>query len=145
MFTAPLEEQRFDRFSELFAEFMPANAEEVYAELGLTPQEAARLPQQLGELRQVVEDGEVAGYLWLELRERTLHVHALLLEPEARGHGLGARVLVELEEEFRDRADEVELGVLPENERAFRLYERAGFEQVEERLGFVVMRKQLSP
>ena len=133
-----------DRFAELFAEAMPPDAERLYAELGLTPEQAARLPREVGELREVEEDGAVAGYVWLELRGRTLHVHALLLEPEHRGHGLGGRVLAGLEEEFRGRADEVELGVEPGNEPALHLYERSGFERVGERLGFLIMRKSLS-
>ena len=143
MFTVPLEEERIDRFAELFAETMPPNADEIYAELGLSPEEAARLPLQIGELRQVVEEGEVAGYAWIELRETTLHVQALLLEPEFRGRGLGPRVLDDLEDEFADRVAEIELGVEPANQRAVRLYESAGFERVDERLGFVIMRKRL--
>jgi ribosomal protein S18 acetylase RimI-like enzyme len=139
----PLEEQRLPRFSELFAEFMPPGADEIYAELGLAPEEAARLPREVGELRQLDEDGQVGGYVWLELRERTLHVHALLLEEGFRGRGIGGNVLAALEEEFRGRADEVELGVEPGNERALRLYERTGFERVGERLGFLIMRKRL--
>ena len=140
---APLEEQRFPRFAELFAAFMPPRADEVYAELGFTPEEAARLPHEVGELRQVDEDGRTAGFVWLEVRERTLHVHALLLEEEFRGHGLGGRVLAKLEDELRGRIDEVELGVLPDNERALSLYEKAGFERVGERLGFLIMRKRV--
>ena len=46
---------------------------------------------QVAELRQVDDDGSVAGYVWIEVRERTLHVHALLLEEEFRGRGLGGR------------------------------------------------------
>lgn len=107
MFTVQLEEQRVDRFVELFAESLPADADGIYAELGLTREEALRLPLQIGELRQVVEDGEIAGYAWIELRERTLHVHALLLEPELRGAGLATRVLDDLEAEFGDRIDEL--------------------------------------
>ena len=137
----PLEDRRYERFVELFAEFMPPDSEAVYRELGLSPEEAAALPRSVGELRQVEEDGAVAGYAWLELRDRTLHVHALLLEPEFRGRGLGGVVLAELEREFEDRVDEVELGVLPGNARALALYEKAGFERVGERLGFLIMRK----
>jgi ribosomal protein S18 acetylase RimI-like enzyme len=140
----PLADERFARFSELFAEFMPPDADAVYAELGLTPEEAARLPREVGELRQLELDGPVVGYVWIELRERTLHVHALLLEPEYRGVGLGARVLAALEDEFGDRAGEVELGVLPDNDPALALYEKAGFDRVGERLGFLIMRKRLS-
>ncbi len=132
-----------DRFAELFAEAMPVGAERIYAELGLTADELARLPHEVGELREVEESGEVAGYVWLELRERTLHVHALLLEPQFRGRGIGGRALAGLEDEFRGRIDEIELGVEPGNAPAMRLYERTGFERVGERLGFMIMRKRL--
>jgi ribosomal protein S18 acetylase RimI-like enzyme len=131
------------RFAELWAEAMPADAERLYTELGLTADEVARLPHEVGELREVDEDGAVAGYLWIELRGRTLHVHALLLEPEFRGRGIGGRVLSELQDEFRARIDEIELGVEPGNAPALRLYERAGFERVGERLGFLIMRKRV--
>lgn len=137
----PLEDGRYERFLELFAEFMPPDAEAVYAEMGIRPEEVAALPRSVGELRQVEEDGRVAGYVWLELRERTLHVHALLLEPQSRGHGLGGRVLESLETELAGRIDEIELGVLPDNARALSVYQRAGFERVDERLGFFIMRK----
>ncbi len=40
-------------------------------------------------------------------------------------------------------ADELELGVLPDNEQALGLYEKAGFEQVGERLGFLILKKAL--
>jgi len=133
-----------DGFAELWAETMPTDAERIYAELGLTADEMARLPYEVGELREVEEDGDVAGYAWIELRGRTLHVHALLLEPEFRGRGIGGRVLRELEDEFSNRVDEVELGVEPGNVPAQRLYERSGFVPVGERLGFLILRKRLT-
>jgi len=132
-----------ERFAELFAETMPPDAERLYAELGLTAEEVARLPHEVGELRTVEDEGATAGYVWIELRERTLHVHALLLEPQFRGRGIGSRVLAGLEDEFRGRIDEIELGVEPGNVPAVRLYERAGFEAVGARLGFRIMRKRL--
>ena len=131
------------RFAELWAETMPADAERIYAELGLTAEEVARLPYEVGELREVEDGGEVGGYVWIELRDRTLHVHALLLEPQFRGRGIGGRVLAGLEEEFRGRIDEMELGVEPGNAPALNLYERDGFERVGERLGFLIMRKRV--
>ena len=142
---APLEESRYTRFWALFVESMPADANGVYESLGVTPKEAERLPREIGELRQIETGGDVAGFAWTEVRGRTLHVHALLLEPEFRGRGLGAEALSGVEHAFRGRIDEVELGVLPGNERARALYERMGFEQVGERLGFLIMRTSVSP
>ena len=141
---ARLEPSRFGRFWTLFSASMPPDAGAVYEALGVTPEEAERLPREVGELRQVEEGDAVAGFAWIELRERTLHVHALLLEPEFRGRGFGGLVLAALEDELAGRIDEVELGVLPGNEAARSLYERTGFVEVGERLGFVIMRKQVA-
>ena len=51
-----------DRFAALFAETMPPDADAIDAELGLTRDDVERLPHEVGELREVDEDGAVALY-----------------------------------------------------------------------------------
>lgn len=139
----PLESGRYDEFWSLFQQAMPADADEVVARLGIEPGEYERLPREIGELRQIQGDRDTTGYVWLEVRGRELHVHALLLRPEYRGLGLGGRVLESLVKTYRDDVDVVELGVEPSNIAARTVYERAGFEYVGERLGFLIMRQSL--
>jgi ribosomal protein S18 acetylase RimI-like enzyme len=113
--------------------------------VGLTRTELLELAETVGERRAVEIDGDVAGYVWLEVRERILHIHALLLRREFRGHGIGGRTLQALEDEFGGAVDEVELGVHEANRRARALYERSGFREVERRheIGCSIMRKSL--
>ena len=124
---------------------MPADAPEVLAELGLAPGEFETVAHVVGEVRQLELDGSVAGYVWLEVRDREQHVHALVLEEAFRGRGLGGRALELLLAEHAGNVDVAELGVEPGNAAARSLYEREGFEYTGERLGFLIMRKQLGP
>jgi ribosomal protein S18 acetylase RimI-like enzyme len=117
----------------------------VLERMGLSRAELEQAAREEGEIRRVEVDGQAAGYLWLELRERTLHLHALLLDEGFRGRGVGAVVLGLLEEEYRGRADEFEVGVQDGNLASSRLVEKTGFEQMGARsdLGFRVLRKRL--
>lgn len=140
---APLDASSYDDFWSLFQQAMQAKTDSLLAALGLTAEEYERLPLEVGELLQIESEGATVGYVWLELRERELHVHALLLEPRYRGHGIGGRVLQSIIEAYGNAVDVVELGVEPGNAAARAVYERAGFTYVGERLGFLIMRRRL--
>jgi ribosomal protein S18 acetylase RimI-like enzyme len=137
----PLDPSRFEEFWSLFQESLTASADEAAALLGLSREEYERLPHEVGELRQVEVGGAVAGFVWLEIRARELHLHALLLLPAFRGRGLGRRVLAALAERYDDEVDAFELGVEPGNAAARRLYEQGGFSYTDEREGFLIMRR----
>jgi ribosomal protein S18 acetylase RimI-like enzyme len=120
--------------------------DEALAAVELTREELLRLPWELGEVVAARSGPELAGFYWIEERDRTLHLHALLLEERFRGRGLGARVLRRLGEQYRGRVDAIELGVHERNRAARRLYDRAGFEVVRERpeIGFTIMQRRLA-
>lgn len=118
----------------------------VLAGMGTTRAELEEAMRTTGEIRTIAVSGEDAGSVWLELRGRVLHLHALLLDPAFRGLGIGRDVLGALEGEFAGCADEIELAVQRGNEPAERLYEGTGFHDVETRhaaLGFRVLRRPL--
>ena len=119
--------------------------DETLERLGLSRDMLERQMSEVGEIRTVEVDGNAAGSVWTELRGRTLHLHALLLDEAYRGRGIGACVLSLLENEIAGRADELELGVEDANIRARRLYEKAGFYEVESLpgVGFRILRKRL--
>jgi len=75
-------------------------------------------------------DGDVVVLLWLEVRQRVLHVHALTVEPAWRGLGMGPVALRAVARQKRSEVDVVELGVHDDNQAAWRLYHRLGFEVV---------------
>ena len=135
-----------DRFLSRFASSFVGGIEPILEAAGLDRVQLERSMQETGEIRTVLLGGADAGSIWLELRGRILHLHALVLDPHARGSGVGGRVLELLEEEFEGRADELELGVQRSTEPARRLYEKAGFTEIESphaELGFLVLRRRL--
>ncbi len=83
------------------------------------------------------------GFLWIEHRDRELHVHGPALEPRFRVQGIGTRVFDDLEAESRGGVDIMKLGVHEPNQRARGLYERLEFRVPQELpdLGFVILRK----
>jgi ribosomal protein S18 acetylase RimI-like enzyme len=132
-----------------FLELMRAEAGEYLGPsvrlLGISWDEFSRLFRSRGEIHCLESDGHNAGFCWIELRERTLHIHALVLRPADRGHGLAGRLLRELAEAYRERADRFELGVHESNRRARALYERAGFREVRRLpgIGFHILQRAL--
>ncbi len=134
-----------DAFLELLRADAASYLEPTLRMMGATWDEFARMVRTVGEVRTLRGDEAVLGQVWIELRGRELHVHGLAVRPEARGQGIGTQVFSDLEAEFRQSADTIELGAHESNLRALRLYERLGF-RVEERLpdvGFAILRKPL--
>ena len=115
--------------------------------LGLTWESLARKFKSDGEVRAVLSDGEVAGFVWIELRPPTLYVQSMILSPAFRGQGIGTPVFRVLEQEFHEVADEIVIGTLKGNEGAIDFYRHAGFVPVEEESpsGFENFRKKISP
>lgn len=143
-YRSPTVAERDELFELILAE-LGGQVDDALAFLGMTREQFAQIYQATGEVRVIEEEGTNVGYLWIEQRGRTLHVHALILHPHARGRGIGTRVLQMLRSEFSRRVDEIELGVRDANVAAIRFYERAGFRRVptETAPGFSIMRLSL--
>lgn len=145
-YRAPTAEER-DELLQMILDQLGGQSESTLAFLGLPRERLAQVYRTTGEVRVVQDDGADVGYVWIEERDRTLHVHAIILRPSARGRGIGTRVLQALRAEFSSRVDEFELGVQDANTAAIRFYERAGFRRVstETAPGFSIMRLPLRP
>jgi len=100
----------------------------------------------VGTLYAIYEAKQLAGFYWIEEREKVLHLHALLLKPQFQGKGFGTQVLSILASKYKGTMTTIELGVHESNEGAIRLYERNGFNTVKqlEDLKFRIMQKTLS-
>ena len=82
---------------------------------------------------QIIERDRIAAGRLLVLRDdEKIHVIDIALLPEHRGAGIGTKLLKELQEEARTAGKKVSIYVERFNP-ARRLYERLGFEQVEEK------------
>lgn len=66
-------------------------------------EEFSRLFRTVGEVYGIYQDGELAGFYWVEPRETTLHLHGLILRPEFQGQGIGREVLSYLDEQYSER------------------------------------------
>lgn len=129
----------------LMREHMADRLERTLQLMGLTLDQFTELYRTRGEVRTIRHRGAVAGYYWIEKRDRDLHLHAIFVLPEHRGLGIGSAAMQDLEREFESQVDHIELGVHEANEGARSLYLRGRFEvdKTLPELGFVIMRKRL--
>jgi len=90
--------------------------------------------------------GSVAGFLWIEHREDTLHLHALILKPEYRKKGLAREAIQWMEREHGGAMKCVEVGVHRSNTRARMICEKAGYSVVRtlDDFDFHIMQKTLA-
>jgi ribosomal protein S18 acetylase RimI-like enzyme len=100
----------------------------------------------VGTLYAIYDDKQLAGFYWIEEREKVLHLHALLLKQQFHGKGIGTQILNMLASKYKGTMTTIELGVHESNEGAIRLYERNGFNTVKQLidLKFRIMQKTLS-
>ncbi len=109
------------------------------AHLQVSPPQGADQPffttwRQPGDVIVAALTGVIQGYvrigrhLQLPINDHVLHVQALVVAPDARGTGLGSRLLTAAIEEARRRGV-IKLGLraLSNNPGAIRLYARHGF------------------
>jgi ribosomal protein S18 acetylase RimI-like enzyme len=112
----------------------------------ITQEEFDLIFRTLGQVYAIYEDEQLAGFYWIEERERVLHLHALILKSQFQGRGIGTQTLSTLASGYKETMNCIELGVHESNERAIRMYERQGFKTVKQLddVKFRIMQKQLS-
>ena len=134
-----------DEFLQLMWEHMADYLEGLMAQMQMSWEEFVEIYRSLGEVNCIYWRDQAAGYYWIELRDRELHLHGIILKEDFRGRGIGTTMLGSLVEDYRDRADLIELGVHQSNERAIALYRRLGFViiRIMDDLGFLIMQKPL--
>jgi ribosomal protein S18 acetylase RimI-like enzyme len=89
---------------------------------------------------QVVErNGVPIGRLYVARWEKETRIVDITLLPESRGSGLGTKLLRDLQKEARDASKSLTIHVERFN-RALQLYQRLGFEQVEDKGVYLLMR-----
>ena len=139
------ESHLYDALMQLQEEQAGHYLNQTLALMGTTWQEYAELFRTVGQVYGIYQDGRLAGFYWIEERDRILHLHGLILTTEFQGQGIGSHVLQMLETEYRGRVEAIELGVHESNARAIALYQRFGYRTVKTLadLGFFVMQKAL--
>jgi ribosomal protein S18 acetylase RimI-like enzyme len=89
---------------------------------------------------QIIErDGAPIGRLYVARWEKEIRIVDITLVPEFRGTGIGTKLVRDLQEEARSAAKSLTIHVERFN-RALALYQRLGFEQVEDKGVYLLMR-----
>lgn len=133
------------QFLGMLLDQMGPDSQAGFEHLGISRQDFEELYAAKGEVRVLLQREQLAGFIWIELRDHVLHIHGIILLPEMRGCGIGQSAIELLEREFHARIAFIELGVQTKNVRAHRFYRRVGFEPVNRHLppGFAVLRKPI--
>ncbi len=115
-------------------------ASEPWITLGRTLESALAALQNPGkELHVVLEDGEVAAFVLLEMRGPLAgYIQTICVRPDRRGRGLGAALIGWAERRIARESPNVFLCVSSFNDAARRLYERLGYEVVGHLTDFIV-------
>jgi GNAT superfamily N-acetyltransferase len=85
--------QQLDDFLRLLRDEAGGYLEPTLRVMGATWDELAEKTRTVGQVRAVVRGRTAVGFVWIEERDRTLHVHGIALEPPFRGQGIGTAVL----------------------------------------------------
>lgn len=88
-----------------------------------------KIDAQIGEYQRVMMDGDLAGYVHFHPDGERMELDDLYILPEYRGRGIGTAVV---EKCCAETEKPVYLYVFRRNEGAVRLYQRLGFEIVQE-------------
>src|SRR5256714_14062048 len=95
-----------------------------------------------GAFLQIVEsDGVSIGRLYVAHWEREIRIMDVALLPEFRGSGIGTKLLRDLQAEARSAGKSLTIHVERFN-RALQLYQRLGFQQIEDKGVYLLMRWQ---
>lgn len=143
---SPALDEQYDEFLQLVRDEAGSYLERTLALMQMNWEDFTRLFRTVGHVYGIYSRGRLAGFCWVEQRDRVLHIHGLVLKSEFQGQGIGSAVLQTLESEYKGRVDTVELGVHRSNRRAKALYERLGYQSVRtlDDLGFEIMQKRLT-
>lgn len=142
----PAADEQFDEFLELTRD-AASYLERTLQLMQMSWEDFSRLFRSVGQVYGVYSDGQLAGFYWVEQRDRVLHLHGLVLKSEFQGQGIGSAILKMLESQYKGRVHAIELGVHRSNRRAKALYERLGYQSVRmlDDLEFDIMQKRLTP
>ncbi len=136
---------QYDEFFQLMQDESTEYLERTLELMKVTVEQFKNLFKTRGKVYGIYHNDSLAGFYWIEERDRMLHLHGLVLRRDCRGKGIGTEVLKKLETEYSSQMEAIELGVHHSNKRARRLYERLGYRTVKclEKLEFDIMQKAL--
>jgi len=88
----------------------------------MTQEQFDHLFKTVGHVYGIYENQQLAGFYWVEEREKVLHLHALILKSKFQSRGIGTQVMNMLALSNSSIMNCIELGVHESNHRAIRMY-----------------------
>lgn len=142
----PAEGNDFDVYLDMMYEHAADFLEPSLMLMGIDRSEFDGVFRTVGNVYGIEADGRTAGFYWIEAREDTLHIHALIVKPDFQKRGIARETLNKIEAGCGPAIKRLELGVHRENDRALKVYESAGFVTTRELedFDFYIMQKELS-
>ncbi len=139
-------ENDFDVYLDMMYEHAADYLEPSLMLMGIDRDEFSKIFRTVGTVRGIEADGHIAGFYWVEPREETLHIHALIVKPDFQKRGLAHDAMDTIVADCGKEIKRIELGVHRENDRALKVYESAGFKVVREldEFDFYIMHKDLA-
>ena len=115
-----------------FVEYRALYTPEGYAATAITSEQVASRIRE-GPIWVAISNGNVAGTVSVVARNESMYVRGMAVQPVARGQSIGEVLMAEVEkfsnsEGFR----RLFLSTTPFLDRAIRLYERLGFQRIDE-------------
>ncbi|MBE0682001.1 MAG: GNAT family N-acetyltransferase [Anaerolineales bacterium] len=141
----PATSEQYDEFFQLMLDEAADYLERTMELMQMNLEQGKQLFKTVGKVYGVYQNDGLAGFYWIEERDRILHLHGIVLRGDFQRKGIGTEVLTMLETEYRFHMESIELGVHQSNERVKMLYEKLGYRTVNYRaeLGFYIMQKHL--
>ena len=115
-----------------FEEYQSLYTPEGYAATAITSEQAAdRLSE--GPIWVAISNGNVVGTVSVVIRKDSLYIRGMAVRPTARGRHIGELLMAEVERFSRSKGfRRLFLSTTPFLHRAIRLYERLGFQRIDE-------------
>lgn len=115
-----------------FVEYRPLYTEAGFAATAITPEQVENRMTE-GPIWVAVCENAIVGTISVVRKSNSLYVRGMAVQPKARGHQIGKRLLNKIEEHAAEEGiKRLFLSTTPFLHRAIRLYEHAGFRRTEE-------------
>ena len=79
-------------------------------------------------------DGKIIASIRCYVKERTLYIEKLIVDPELQGRGIGTTVMHDIEEKYAAVVDRYELSTGHKSARNLHLYKKLGYKEIRREL-----------
>ncbi|OGW33574.1 MAG: hypothetical protein A2X58_07470 [Nitrospirae bacterium GWC2_56_14] len=86
------------------------------------------------DIYKMVLDGKIVASIRCFVKDRTLYIEKLIVDPDLQNKGIGSRVMREIECRYAASVDRYELSTGHKSERNLHLYKKLGYKEIRQEL-----------